>query len=567
MQYGPEFVSVVAKRFDSILGGVKFSKIEGGIDWLTLQSRKNSLFISWNQDNFGMSLLTHNEAKICKEIKGGKISFSLAMSKYISGASLIRIKQIENDRILRLDFQKFIGAGMTKNYSLILELMGRLSNAILIDSENMVIEPARHVHPDVNRYRSILPGYPYVSPPPLSGIAPEKTSEEDLRGYLKLPIGLGKPIARVLLECLEEEDRTSLSILEGIRSVHSGKSTLIPQKIGNYDTLYVDLLPGAVPVESKFLDVCYRQTFGALLHKRRNTILKKGVKIIRKEIKSLARHIDGLKRQLKMATEADVMMQKGQAIYANLNTIPARAKEVSLPYWDEAGETIMVTVSLSPSISAAENAEKYFKRYRKYQSNVESVTLNLDKLLEHRSDLEDQLSNLEKLDDIKTLDDMVREISSHDGRNSKKKDRKKSNRGTALKPPHIKYEIGNSHILVGLNERGNRYVTFKEARSEDLWFHVHEAPGSHVILRSPPAEGDIYEKLLLMCSSLALYYSRIASSGSHFVDFTQKKHVRHIQGAGPAQVTYKNSHTRGVTSELWRSLLEELREAQREDNS
>ncbi|MBP3836377.1 MAG: DUF814 domain-containing protein, partial [Pyramidobacter sp.] len=121
-------------------------------------------------------------------------------------------------------------------------------------------------------------------------------------------------------------------------------------------------------------------------------------------------------------------------------------------------------------------------------------------------------------------------------------------------PPHLRFAIGNSLILVGLNERGNRYVTFQEAAPDDLWFHVHEFPGSHVILKSPPADETERERAVRAAASLALCYSECGDKTS-VIDYTEKKQVRHIAGAGPANVTYKRPQTVLVSSDEWKEIL------------
>ena len=122
-------------------------------------------------------------------------------------------------------------------------------------------------------------------------------------------------------------------------------------------------------------------------------------------------------------------------------------------------------------------------------------------------------------------------------------------------PPHLRFPLGNSVVLVGMNERGNRYVTFQEASPDDLWFHAHEVPGSHVILKNPPAGGDELDRAVRAAASLALYYSDCTEK-SAVIDYTEKKQVRHIAGSGPANVTYKRPQTVQVSSEDWKEVLE-----------
>ena len=122
-------------------------------------------------------------------------------------------------------------------------------------------------------------------------------------------------------------------------------------------------------------------------------------------------------------------------------------------------------------------------------------------------------------------------------------------------PPHLRFALGDSLILVGMNERGNRYVTFQEAAPDDLWFHVHEFPGSHVILKNPPADAAERERAVRAAASLALRYSECGDRSS-VVDYAEKKQVRHIQGGGPANVTYKRPSTVLVGPNDWKEIIE-----------
>ena len=128
------------------------------------------------------------------------------MKKHLNGATLTDVSQINCDRVLAFHFSKRLGAGRDQTTSLILEASDRFSNLILADSDNIVIETAHHVHPDVNRYRSILPGQPYVPPPPFPGkdldVLPDGFRPDLVKGLR----GIGKHLATNIKELWEPGD-------------------------------------------------------------------------------------------------------------------------------------------------------------------------------------------------------------------------------------------------------------------------------------------------------------------------------------------------------------------------
>ena len=111
-------------------------------------------------------------------------------------------------------------------------------------------------------------------------------------------------------------------------------------------------------------------------------------------------------------------------------------------------------------------------------------------------------------------------------------------------PPHLNINIDGANILVGLSARGNRYVTLKTARPEDIWLHAHEMPGAHVIIRGLK-RSELEESrrdVLELAARLAAEHSAGKNSGSVPVDYTERKYVRSVPGT-VALVTYTNPGT------------------------
>ncbi len=134
-------------------------------------------------------------------------------------------------------------------------------------------------------------------------------------------------------------------------------------------------------------------------------------------------------------------------------------------------------------------------------------------------------------------------------------------------PPHLIFQLPGGIIFVGLNVKGNRYVTFQIAGADDLWFHAQGVPGAHVVAKVENLRGKKREDFLLCAATLAAHYGKAAHNSSVLVDYTEKKHVRHIPGKGPSHVRYEAFRTLRVNPESWRQKLEALQQALEEDNS
>lgn len=545
MRYGPEMVGVLARALSRKMEGTSIQRVDGGKDWTVLKTSKEGVFISWAQDNFGASL-TGGNGSVAKSMGATRGGISLALSKYLSGAKIKKIYQKDQDRIMCIEFYRYIGAGLGSKTTLLAEFMGRLSNLILLDEDNRIIEAARHVHPEINRYRTVVPGNIYQGPPPLQGIDINSVDINNLEEYLQSPLGIGKDLASRINSEMAIDRTKREAIVKGIEMIRNGDESLLIQDLGGYISLWPWILPDATPVSSDLITVVQEQILNSSRNKKRSELIKKGKKSIEKTIKSLNRHMDGIKRQIRMADEADVFRIKGEAILSNIKEIPVRSKLVKLLYWDSSGEEITLQVELDPSLDPSQNAKKYFKKYKKYNCDKNLVMKKLSELELTLDTTLNQMENLELIEDLQVLKDLVSETLPL----KSKADRKKT-----PEPAHLKYPFGETIFLVGLSEKSNRFVTFKSAGPNDIWFHVHDAPGSHVIMKNPPNDQNTLDQAIKIGASLALHYSKSEGKDHRPVDYTYKKHVRHIQGAGPAQVTYKESKSISIDHLFWKEAL------------
>jgi predicted ribosome quality control (RQC) complex YloA/Tae2 family protein len=475
-----------------------------------------------------------------------------AVKAHLVGAEPLGTTVLNRDRVAVIEFRRALGAGIRQTRRLIFEASGRYSNLILLGDDGLIIEVAKHIHPDTNRYRSIIPGHPYVPPPLFKGIPQEnfRGSVDDLDGLA----GLGRPLINAIKESHAGPDGLSPIELAYITKNSADMGGMIYQKLGRYVTLYPTLLEGASPVRaSSALDAARECVILPLLDRHSERARKKIQTRLAQLARTNTRKIAESEALLGDESIAERLMRCGRLILANSWMIPPRASEAELPEWTEGGETTL-RVELDSNLDAPRNAERYFAKYKKRRAAAERAKKILPNLYLERDELLDQTALLECHTDALTILMMMDELSPrHEKANGKKSKQR-------VQPPHKRYEFewANAVIFIGLSASGNHYVTFRLAGGSDMWLHAQNVPGAHVILRfmSKPDERT-YGRMLEIAASAAAYHSRAKESGWVRVDCAERKHVRAITGAGLAQVTYKEFSTINADSALWFSPRED----------
>ncbi len=559
MIYGAEFVHQWAEELDEILSGQRLFRVEGAENWLAMRfsSIPLSLFISWHPQSSGCCLLSENELDQVKRFSDGKHRFVDALKSHVVKGEVTAVKQVDYDRIIALNFSRKVGAGFDVERTLILEFMDRNSNIILLDENKVIIDCVKHIHPEINRYRTIVPSHPYVTPPPLQGPSPlELSPEASLEDMMQVK-GIGRGLRSYMKDYWHHLSPFEWAV--NIRKIYeeTKPSKGLIQKHNSYITIFPLSLEDMASVgENKALIASKMFVVDPFIRDRSERIKKETMKIVKREIKSLERHLKGVEKQKNESLKATWYRTCGELLLANLYSISSRADNVSLSGWNDEGE-ITVEIPLDPNRSASDNASLYFKKYKKAKGDLEEIEQNITALEGRISELEDQLEIIEELEIPSLIDTLCRDIREWLAP-AKKKKGKKANK-EATRPPHLRLFYEDAILLVGLNARGNRYVTFQEASQEDIWLHVHELPGSHVVIKRPEGTKEDLEgtDLLTLAASLAAFFSKGRHSTRVQVDYTERKHVRHISGSGIAHVTYTHPETIIIDPDLWKEYFSE----------
>jgi len=249
---------------------------------------------------------------------------------------------------------------------------------------------------------------------------------------------------------------------------------------------------------------------------------------LRKQLKRVARRVEGLESDLAKAERYRAYDRYGELLKSRLGEIPKGAASVTVTdYFDPALPEIVLP--LDPTKSPRGNMDDYFKKYRKFLSAEKEVP---PRLLAGRAEvaaLKESLAALDRDEVPAGLPVKAMPVRDRTTRPSRKANE------PARPFRRFTSEAGDA-ILVGRSSRENEELTFGLARSHDLWLHASGAPGSHVVLRLEKG-AEIRKESLRDAATLALHYSGLRKSGQGDVLYAYRKHVRKPRGAKPGLVT------------------------------
>lgn len=485
--------------------------------------------------------------------------FCMLLRKHLDGSIIEQISQVDLDRIIVFDIKGRNELGDVSYKQLIIEIMGRHSNIILVDSEKQIIlDSIKHISPAVNRHRTVLPGYTYVSPPAQEKTDPFLVDEE---GFVrKLDFNAGKLDQQIVskfsgISPLFAKEAVFRAGIANRRSLPASFISLIdivkedsitPQIITKNEKDYFYILPlthlggerREFPTISEMLDRFY---FGKA---ERDRVKQQGNDLERFIANEKAKNVKKIKKleaTLVESEKAEKYKLFGELLTANMYAFKRGDKEVTVQnYYSQEDEIISIT--LSPQKTPSENAQSYFSKYQKAKNSVVFVENEINKAKEEINYFDSLLQQIESAAP-KDLQEIREELMEEGYLKNKQQKGKKAK---PSKPSFEKYESSDgTEILVGKNNKQNDYLTNKVAARDDIWLHTKDIPGSHVIIRSKqPSEETIHE-----AATIAAYFSKAKNSSSVPVDFTLVRHVKKPSGAKPGFVIYDNQQTLYVTPE------------------
>ena len=466
-------------------------------------------------------------------------TFIMVLRKYLQGAVIESIEQIENDRIVEITVSNKNEIGDDIQATLIIEIMGKHSNILLVDkSSNKVLEVIKHIGFSQNSYRTLLPGATYIAPPSTDALNPFTIKDEKLFEILQTQ----ELTAKNLQGLFHGIGRDTASELENL---------LVNEKLSKFRNFFkqetnpclTDKSFSCVPFSntiddhfsslSQLLDVFYKDKA------ERDRVKQQASELIRRVENELQKNRQKLKKQEKelLATEnAEEFRQKGELLTTFLHQVPNDQDQVVL---DNYYTNQPITIALDKALTPNQNAQKYFKRYQKLKEAVKYLT----ELIEETKSTILYLESVETVLNQAGLDEIaeIREELIQTGfirRRQRKKLHKRK------KPEKYLASDGKTIIYVGRNNLQNDELTFKMARKDELWFHAKDIPGSHVVISG---NLDPSDEVKTDAAELAAYYSKGRLSNLVQVDMIQVKKLNKPTGGKPGFVTYTGQKTLRVT--------------------
>lgn len=465
-------------------------------------------------------------------------TFIMVMRKYLQGATIENISQIENDRILEISVSNKNEIGDNVAATLIIEIMGKHSNIILMDkASGNIIEAIKHVGFSQNSYRTILPGSSYVTPPQTDKRNPFTISDEKLFEILHTE-GLSARSLQNLFQGLGHDTAAELSRrltndkLKTFRAFFA-KSTQATLTSKSFTPILFADSQKEFPSLSQLLDAFYQdkaerdrvnQQASELIHRVENELEKNRKKLTKQE------------QELVATENAEEFRQKGELLTTFLHQVPNNQDQVELDnYYTSEKITIVLDKALTPN----QNAQRYFKKYQKLKEAVKHLTGLIEETketIQYLESVETALSqaNLTEITEIR--EELIQ--TGFIRRRQREKIQKRK------KPEKYLSTDGQTIILVGRNNLQNDELTFKMAKKEELWFHAKDIPGSHVVITGNLHPSD---DVKTDAAELAAYFSKARLSNLVQVDMIEVKKLNKPTGGKPGFVTYTGQKTLRVT--------------------
>ncbi len=477
-------------------------------------------------------------------------TFTLLLKKYADGAFVNRIEAVPYERILRLEFDHAEYGVAT----FVAEVMGRLSNLILLDATGTVLDAVKRVTPAMSRARAVLPKEKYVPPPPQAKIAPLMLSTPEFARILEQ--ARGEPLWQTLVRTVAGTSpvlaRELAFRVSGDAEAEANPAWAESLRAALFEIWRTPAEPtiayeGEQPVavaafalthwpKKEHLDsmsAALEKYFGAV--ESYAAVKEPMRRRLAEGRERLARKVGALRREIISEAELERYKTSGELILAYQYQVKPGQKVLRAERLE--GEPLQI--KLDPNLTPIENAQKYFAEYRHAKDAAATVPARLQ---EAEADLEFADEVLEDLEMAETRGeiDAVLSEAREAGLMAEARGPKPS---ATPSQPRVFTSPDGFQILVGRNARQNDEVTFVRAGAEDIWLHARGVAGAHVVILGQGRE--VPESTIEFAAGLAAYYSKGREDTRVDVVVVSRKNVRHVAGraARPGLVTVRGERT------------------------
>lgn len=545
MAYDALSLSVLCEEFKQSLSGGKITKIyqpeKDEIVLFVFNKQTYKLIISANAsvNRIHLTEMPTDNPKIAP-------SFCMLLRKHLTNATVEDISQMPFERAL--DFRLLVNdeLGYQSQMHLVFELTGKTSNIILTDGNYVILDSIKHLPQDLESKRLIMPGAKYHFFLPQQKIAPFDMPR--IREFLS---NCNTPLRKTLPETLLGVSQATVNeILCGIdENDHTiANHALVAERIAQYKVCLQNKAPNVVMQKGAPIDVCpfdYRSVKGEKVFfdtlnkahdyfyfmadkvQRFNDKAKSVTTVVKNAISRTEKKLAAQRQSILEAENREQFKQFGDLILSNLWQLKQGAESfVCQNYYDNT----TVTIPLDKQLSPQQNAQAYYKKYRKLKSSVEHNTKLVaenEKTLEYLQTIKQNLRFCTEPDDLQQIREELVAMGLV------KENTKKKIKEPPMQPLH--YIVEGFDVYVGKNNLQNNFVTFKLARAEDMWLHTQKIHSSHVVISG---KQDIPEQVILTAAEICAYFSQASDGTKIPVDYTLRQNVKKPNHSAPGFAVY-----------------------------
>ena len=468
--------------------------------------------------------------------------FLLSLKKYLQNSILINIRQEGFDRIVYFDFEKLNQFGDVEKYTLIIEIMGKASN-IFLTSKDKILSALYFTSIDVGN-RVIMTGAKYTLPFEEKKISPIYLEAENFpfetESFMEKIEGVGRAFA---LECSQNYDtfKKYLSSYKPVMYEILNREKI--QKVLTYNEF-----SEFSQKENKNLESENGRKYFETLNDGLNAYFKTTItsNVISEKKKNLLKYVDSqIKKFKKIEKNIKVDLKKnenfenykniGDILAANMHQIKYGMKKVTVFDFYNNQE---ITINLDPLLSPNDNLNFYYNKYNKGKRTISALNSRFLDIQDEIKYFEEIKMFIEKENDFIGIEEIENELNlTNNGNKSKNKIKLNKSKKREL----LSFDYKGFQIFVGRNNKENEEISFSKGQPNDIWLHIKDIPGSHVlILRN---NQELPNDVLLHAANLACEYSKAKKGDKVTVDYCEKKFVKKIKNSKPGNVIYTNFHS------------------------
>ena len=466
--------------------------------------------------------------------------FLLSLKKYLQNSILINIRQEGFDRIVYFDFEKLNQFGDVEKYTLIIEIMGKASN-IFLTSKDKILSALYFTSIDVGN-RVIMTGAKYTLPFEEKKISPIYLEAENFpfetESFMETIEGVGRAFA---LECSQDYDtfKKYLSSYNPVMYEIMNRGKI--QKVLTYNEFSEFSQKENTNLENSRK---YFETLNDGLNAYFKTTITSNV--ISEKKKNLLKYVDSqIKKFKKIEKNIKVDLKKnenfenykniGDILAANMHQIKYGMKKVTVFDFYNNQE---ITINLDPLLSPNDNLNFYYNKYNKGKRTISALNSRFLDIQNEIKYFEEIKMFIEKENDFIGIEEIENELNlTNNGNKSKNKIKLNKPKKREL----LSFDYKGFQIFVGRNNKENEEISFSKGQPNDIWLHIKDIPGSHVlILRN---NQELPNDVLLHAANLACEYSKAKKGDKVTVDYCERKFVKKIKNSKPGNVIYTNFHS------------------------